>query len=82
MHAGVIAKLHEQAPHILGMHGCARRLELAVKDACKLNKLVSDLDDVLEHVWMMYTFFTSLLARFASGWWSDEVAESTQTLSN
>ena len=56
VHAGVIVKLRESAPQILGMHGCAHRLELAVQDACKSHKLVTDLDAVLEHVWKMYSF--------------------------
>lgn len=41
-------------PHLVGMHGCAHRLELAVRDTLKDVALMSRLDDILEQCYKMY----------------------------
>ena len=51
---GVATKLRASVPHIVPIHGCAHRLELAIKDAAKQCSLLSSADDIMEHSFKMY----------------------------
>lgn len=51
---GVVTKLREEMPHLVGVHCMAHRLELAFKDAIKEQKLHQTLDSLLSG---LYTFY-------------------------
>jgi phosphotransferase system IIB component len=53
---GVAAKLKEEAPHIIEMHCCAHRLELAVKDAAKADSFLQSMDEFLEDLYKLYHY--------------------------
>ena len=51
---GVATKLRASVPHIVPIHGCAHRLESAIKDAAKQCSLLSSADDIMEHSFKVY----------------------------
>ena len=51
---GAAVKIKELCPHLVPVHGCAHRLELAVKDGAKKCRIMNIIDDILENAFKMY----------------------------
>ena len=51
--SGVATNLSKDAPHLIRIHCCAHRLELAIKDTLKLDE-IEEIDDVLNHAYKHY----------------------------
>ncbi len=51
--SGVATNLAQDAPHLISIHCCAHRLELAIKDAMKENVEI-ELDDILKDTYKNY----------------------------
>ena len=51
---GAAVQLKADVPHLIAIHGCAHRLELAIRDSLKHCNLMSLADDVMENVYKMY----------------------------
>ncbi|XP_072044905.1 zinc finger protein 862-like [Amphiura filiformis] len=51
--SGVATNLMKDAPHLIRIHCCAHRLELAIKDTLKLDEIEA-IDDVLNHAYRHY----------------------------
>ena len=51
---GLVAKLRHEMPHIIGIHCCAHRFELALKDAAKGSKLWEGIDKFLMNLYKFY----------------------------
>lgn len=53
---GVAAKIKEVAPHVIDMHCCAHRLELAIKNSASVNPYVGIMDDLLGCLYKLYHY--------------------------
>ena len=51
---GAAVQLKADVLHLIAIHGCAHRLELAIRDSLKHCNLMSLADDVMENVYKMY----------------------------
>ena len=64
-HNGVIARIRrEMAPSLVGVHCCAHRLELAVKDVVKKHPLYSTFDRLLLDLYLFYSARYSTINHF------------------
>ena len=51
---GVSTRLRNEASHLITIHCCAHRLELAIKDIWKELPLISEMDTVLKETYNFY----------------------------
>ena len=51
---GVVTRLRELAPSLIGVHCFAHRLELAVRDVVKRHPIYAELDKLLLDLWLFY----------------------------
>lgn len=61
VHNGVVAKLKQSVPWLLGIHCIAHNLELAIRDCIKDEILLSSLRDMLQSVYKHYHYSSKAL---------------------
>lgn len=53
---GMVKQVQEEVPHLIGVHCTAHRLELAIHDAAKQVKYVTDIDNTLQELYKVYHY--------------------------
>ena len=54
--SGVVTRMKEEAPHLIGIHCTAHRLELAIRDGAKSMGFLTEVDTMLQKLYKFYHY--------------------------